>query len=86
VLIFAYLNRQQVDADILFAYAMLSLTFPGGLLVAAVFAVLGLFGIDAPGGFIGSLIAWPLFVCVGYAQWFILVPRLVRWVRSPTRR
>ena len=82
VLALAYANRQNPDTDIFFIYAMLALTFPSGLTVAALFAVLGAYGIAVPGGFVGSLILWPLLVFVGYIQWFALVPRLARRVRG----
>jgi hypothetical protein len=85
-LVFAYANRQYADTDILFAYAMLALTFPSGLIVAAalaaLFAALDTFGIAVPGSFATSLAIWPLLVAIGYVQWFALVPRLFRRVRG----
>lgn len=87
VLVFAFVQRKIDDTDIAFTYFMLYLTFPVGYLLAAIagfvlFSLHDAYGIVAPGGFIPNLVAWVLFVVVGYLQWFVLLPWLVRRFRG----
>jgi hypothetical protein len=75
------------DAGEVFAWGMLWLTFPAGLLVPAGIALFATyFGATelatSLGGSVGFAVAWAGFVLVGYAQWFWLVPKLWRRVRS----
>jgi hypothetical protein len=83
VLVFAFVQRTIPDADIVFSYLMLFLTFPIGyvflLFLGSIFEVLFNFaGTVVPGGFAFSLCVWPLFVAVGYFQWFQMIPWLYR--------
>ena len=81
---FAIVQRDFHDMDIAYTYFMLFLSFPVGLLVAAVIAGLSVAQVYLPGGLIGALITWPFFVAAGYAQWFILVPATIRWLKQPS--
>ena len=83
VLGFAFVQRQIHDMDIAYTYLMLFLTFPAGLLVALVLAAVGA-SVSLPTGFIFALISWPLFVILGYLQWFVLLPKTVRRFRQPS--
>ena len=78
VLVFAYVQREIHDVGIAFMWFMIFLSFPIGFIITAVigvltFTMMDIYGPDAtlPGGFIGNLIVWPVFVAAGYFQWFI---------------
>jgi hypothetical protein len=65
------------------AFQMLVLSFPSsfvavlGLVLAG--AVLGLFGLSLPSSSRVEMMAtWFLFVVIGYAQWFILLPSFLK--------
>lgn len=65
------------------AFQMMVLSFPSSFLIAAGLAltgaILGLFGLALPASSKLEMTAtWFLFVVAGYAQWFILLPRLLR--------
>jgi len=65
------------------AFQMIVLSFPSALLVAAgvtvTGAILGLFHLALPASSKLEMTAiWLLFSGVGYAQWFILLPWLLR--------
>lgn len=74
------------DAGIFLVYGMLILAFPGGFLVAGLFALvvvlqeqLGLPLLDViDSNYIGFCVMWLAFFIVGYLQWFVLLPRLLR--------
>jgi hypothetical protein len=63
------------DADIVFAYAILILTFPVSILVQGLIA---LFDISIPGGFRASIVIWFVFVITGYLQWFVALPWAIK--------
>ena len=78
------------DIGIFLAWAMLTLTFPIGLLVAALFAALVIaqeeLGIQTVGwiqsSYVDLALLWFVFVVAGYWQWFYLVPKLWnRWCK-----
>lgn len=79
----AYNVRGLHDADLVFLYLTLALTFPVGLLVqgAIVFSVY-LFDVSYPGSFSGNLIFWAIAVGLGYWQWFVAWPWLFRRIRA----
>lgn len=72
---------------VLFAWAMLALTFPAGLLVSGIAAVAadalehfqvdGLIQLPA---WLGISLLWLAFLAIGYLQWFKALPRLWRRV------
>lgn len=87
--LYAYAPGPRSDAGVLFAGAMSALTFPSGLLVSALIAILATFNNDslpAPIGdlppWIGFTAVWLAFCAVGYLQWFRLIPWLWRKLRS----
>jgi hypothetical protein len=70
------------------AFGMMVLSFPASFVVVAGLVVagatLGLFGLALPPSSKTEItIAWLFFVVAGYAQWFVLVPKLWRKTRSP---
>ena len=87
VLAFAIAGREIRDTDIVVAYAMLFLSFPGGYVVAALFGAVGYvlyegLGVIVPGGLVNNVVAIVAFAVVGYAQWFIAGPWLYRKVKG----
>ncbi len=73
------------------AFEMMALSFPASLLIVAALVLagagLGLFGLALPASSRPEMTAtWFLFVVVGYVQWFVLVPRLLRWWQGKNRK
>ncbi len=88
-LVFAFIQRDIRDTDIVFTYFMLFLTLPLGYGLAALAGVvfLGLYtwsGLVVPGGFLHNVASWCFFVAVGYFQWFVAIPWLYRKLRKPS--
>ncbi|MFT3664281.1 hypothetical protein [Piscinibacter sp.] len=89
--LYAYEPGPRSDAGVLFAWAMLALTFPSGLLVSGSIAILAnindgtLLALinDAP-PWIGFTILWLAFCAIGYLQWFRLIPWFWRKLRRQT--
>ena len=73
------------DAEIPYIYLMYCLTVPAGFGVALLFALASTF-VVVPGGLVSILVSWPLFVVLGYLQWFLLVPwgyrKATLWLRE----
>jgi hypothetical protein len=70
---------------------MIVLGFPGSLLVAFLFIIIGFvlerFGIGLPPPSQVEMIAtWLIFVTAGYLQWFFLTPMLVHSWRKNRRK
>ena len=89
VLVFDFIQRQIHDTDLAFLWFMIYLTFPSGYVLAGTlgaifFLISKVFGdaLSIPGGFLPNLLFWPLFVVVGYYQWFVIVPALFRRFRK----
>lgn len=86
-----YDGTAQNDIGIFLVWAMLALTFPIGILVAAIFAALVVvqeeFGVRTvdwiQSSYVGFAVLWLTFVAAGYWQWFYFVPVLwSRWRKS----
>ena len=81
-----YAPGARSDALVLFAWAMVALSFPTGLSVSVVLAVV-LVAADAlnanPGTsmpwWLGTLLVWLAYCVAGYFQWFMALPWL--WQR-----
>lgn len=86
IAVYSYEPNSANDVGPLFLWLMIMLTFPSGLLVASVAAlIVVLVGSDAsvsisPTGYYVSL--WLVFVVAGYMQWFRLLPWLWRKIRK----
>ena len=83
VLVFAWSNRDAIDADIVVLWALMILTFPIALTVSTLGAGLFLLldryaGIVVPGGFWFNLAFWAVSVGGAYWFWFMFIPRMVR--------
>jgi hypothetical protein len=73
------------DAATLYYWGMLALTFPGGLLVIGLVTSLLVVLTHPPliPDAAAFVVVWVGLVVVGYWQWFVLMPRVVRrWTRS----
>ena len=86
--LWSYAPGPRSDAMVLFAWAMLALSFPAGLLVSLALAV-ALQVIDTSAAlqwiqlptWMGVSLVWLFFCLAGYTQWFVLVPRVQRRFR-----
>lgn len=79
----AYDGEPNSDADLLLGYAMLTLSFPLGLIVAASFSILGQVAYATTGyvfttSYVSITVTWLIFFVAGYVQWFVLLPWLCR--------
>lgn len=79
------------DAEVFLAWMMLLLGFPSSIVFSAAFAMTSVllatrFGTTISTSY-GSIVAsWIVLTLLGYAQWFILLPKLVRKVRESRHR
>jgi len=81
--IFAFVNRDIKDTDIVVISAMLFLTFPVGiafvgLVTLVLMALDSLLGVTVPSGFIFNFVIWVPMAILGYVQWFLLLPAAFR--------
>lgn len=89
LLAFAYVQRDIHDMPVAFLWLMIFLTFPLGVIgsvavgavSATIFSSLG-FGYQP---FLEMAAYWCVLVVLGYVQWFILVPAVVRRLRHARR-
>jgi hypothetical protein len=78
------------DSEEFVAIAMMALGFPSSLVVTAVM-VGGAAALDAFAGItlhvsrLSIVLRWMAFALVGYAQWFWLLPRVVRAAKGTSR-
>lgn len=81
------MDLQNTEAGLFFTYCMVFLSFPSGYLIAylAGFALWGIyefFSVSLPYNQTVIFVEWLLFVCVGYLQWFILLPWLCNRLKN----
>jgi hypothetical protein len=66
---------------------MMAVGFPTSLPVLGVMFLtttgLRSLGLEVAGTRGSFVAAWAILIVTGYLQWFVLVPRLVRWFREP---
>lgn len=71
------------DAEIIFIYLILTLSFPIGFLgVIFLIGLSQIFSLEELGPYISTLITWLLFMVLGYIQWFMLLPYIVKRIRK----
>jgi hypothetical protein len=75
------------DVGVVFAWSMVLLSFPAGLVVPGCIALFATFfgqpALDAAlSGTAAFVAVWAAFVLVGYVQWFLLVPRVWQSMRK----
>ena len=86
-------GRPNSDIGEFLVLAMLALSFPSGLAFAllaggAYAALKGIAGGTVTTSYLSLFLEWSGFVAVGYAQWFLFLPWLIRTIRhrASTRR
>lgn len=85
----AYDGKPNSDADLLLGYAMLTLSFPLGLVLAAGLSLLAQVAHAATGyvfqtSYASIVVTWLVFFVAGYMQWFVLLPWL--WRKRKAKR
>ncbi len=81
VTLYAFDGKPNSDIGVFFAWYMLFLSFPGGLLVSLIHVALdeGL-SITIETSYLSFVLDWLGFFALGYLQWFKLLPWLVeKW-------
>src|SRR4051812_29622854 len=81
-------GKPNSDADILLGYAMLALSFPLGVALAAGLSLLARLLFETTGyvfttSYASMSVAWLALFVVGYLQWFVFLPWL--WKRWKVR-
>lgn len=77
LVIYIRTRSNATDADVFLGYAMIVLSFPSGSIVFGIQARLGsLANIQ-----VGSIWMWAEMLIIGYLQWFVLLPLVIRAVR-----
>ena len=91
VTLYAFDGSPNSDAGVVLILSMLFLSFPSGLLYAALFTVVAIlikqyFSIIIPTSYFSIVLDWAALFALGYLQWFYLVPWLYRkWQASRAR-
>jgi hypothetical protein len=72
------------DNILVLTWAMFVLAFPSSFLFVLVYARLGRMMPDKPAlaGYVTFFVTWLGFFFLGYLQWFVLVPSLIRRFRT----
>lgn len=83
ITLYAFDGKANSDIGIFFAWCMLILSFPGGLLVALAHVALfdGL-SIAVETSYLSLVLDWVGFFALGYIQWFKLAPFLIAKLRA----
>ncbi|OKY76113.1 MAG: hypothetical protein BM485_02365 [Desulfobulbaceae bacterium DB1] len=83
VTLYAFDGKPDSDIGIFFAWCMLPLSFPGGLLVSlAHVALYDFFSVTIETSYLSFVLDWIGFLILGYLQWFKLVPYLISKLRG----
>ena len=80
-----YRGPEYRDAGVALFLTMMGLSFPSGwlsLVLLKLLEMLKLFDIGKATELQTILIAWVTLFVLGYLQWFVLVPPVVRWLRK----
>ena len=75
------------DIDIFLILSMLFLSFPSGYVAAAVLKLIAILWVKIWGeppsnSYLLIIIIWLPYFIVGYIQWFVLTPKLVKWIKK----
>ena len=87
VTLYAYDGKPNSDIGIFFAWCMLFLSFPVGLLVSLAHVALydGL-SVTIETSYLSFIVDWLGFFVLGYLQWFKLVPYLIDKLRAQVKK
>ena len=78
VTLYAFDGKPNSDIGIFFAWCMLFLSFPSGLLVSLVHMTLyDGFSVAVETSYLSLVLDWVGFLVLGYLQWFKLLPYLI---------
>lgn len=85
--LYAFDGKQNSDIGVFFAWCMLILSFPGGLLVPLAHVALfdGL-SIAVETSYLSLVLDWVGFYALGYVQWFKIAPPLGVKLRAVIRK
>jgi hypothetical protein len=88
-LVVTYNPTANRDNDIVLLYALLALTFPTGLVVAALSALVGYtlevrFAAHLPVGRLAMIVDCVVFLTAGYLQWFVVFPSIWTALKKKT--
>jgi hypothetical protein len=82
-LIGAYQGAPTGDLGILQGWTTGIMTMPAGFLIVALVSILtSPLSPEGTGGLLETFLVWLMLVVPGYIQWFVLLPRIVNWVKS----
>lgn len=87
VTLYAYDGKPNSDIEVLFAWSMIFLTFPSGLIFAGLFSIVAdcldkFFAVVLYTSYLSLVLSWAGFLLLGYLQWFKLLPWLVRKIKA----
>jgi ABC-type multidrug transport system permease subunit len=77
----SFYNNDHHEAEALLFGVMSLLTYPICYLVFLFSWLLDTLNIAIPDNNLTIFISWVIFVLLGYYQWFILIPKIFRWIR-----
>jgi len=84
--LYSYDGSQNSDIGIFYSWSMLILSFPAGLIVSALYVVMyDVFSIVIQTSYLSIIIDWSLFFILGYLQWFVLIPALIKKYKSKNK-
>jgi hypothetical protein len=80
-LVVTYNPTSNRDNDIVLAYTLLTLTFPSGFVVVALYTLMGyilerLLSAQLPVGRLPMIVDCVVFLTAGYLQWFVCLPAI----------
>ena len=75
------------DIEVFLIWSMIFLTFPIGYVVTAIFTLIAILLVEIADvtlqtSYLLILINWLAFFIAGYLQWFVWVPKLVKWIKN----
>lgn len=81
VTLYGFDGKPNSDIGVFFAWAILFLSFPMGLILPLIYVVLyDLLSISTSTTYLSIMIDWTVVFMVGYFQWFKLLPFLIeKW-------
>lgn len=85
---FTVVQNNSFEPSIAFTIYLCILTFPLGLIVPAFWMLIALLasgtkiGVMLENGHLNNFLLWISFVAVGYWQWFILLPKIIKKVKA----
>ena len=87
VTIYLFDDRPNSDVDVFLIWSMLVLSFPSSIVCALIYSGVAYVlyqsaAITVPTTYLSIILLWTIFFLMGYWQWFVLGPRLVKMLRK----